>query len=134
MIVINNPDETQRTIYKIARVVYAETSGTSLRATEALTSMIKNASKKLSRSIMDVISDPEIFDSLNKNSPRHKLLDVNADNRGLQMCVRVAHRMMHGGLPDCCYGATRFHHDDIIPAWAMARGYIADIDGLLFYL
>ena len=64
-------------------------------------------------------------------------VSANADiknNRALQMCVRVVARMMHGSLPDRCFGAIRFHHTDEMPDWATSRGYIADVDGLLFYL
>lgn len=131
---ICNPYESKSMPYKIARVVYAETGATSLRVVEALTSMIQNCSYATGRTPMQIASDAEIFDALHKSSPRNAMLTVNADDRGFQMCVRVATRMLHGFLPDCCNGATRFHHADDMPRWATARGYIADIDGLLFYL
>lgn len=130
---IKNPDASQRIVYRVARVVYAETGGTSLRAAEALTSMIANAAIKTKREIRDIVSDKNMFLVLNDTSSKHELLNVDAANRGLQMCCRVAERMLHGNLPDYCYGATMFHHDGVIPDWAMSRGYIADIDGLLFY-
>ena len=50
------------------------------------------------------------------------------------MCLRVVQKMMHGNLSDCVFGATKFHHSDIIPQWAIARGYIAEFDDVLFYL
>ena len=134
IMLIKNPDESLRKVYQIARVVYAETHAVSLRAVEALTSMIKNFAIASGHDVSDVITDKNLFESLNKDSSNHELLSVAADNRGFQMCVRVARRMINGGLPDCCYGATKFHHDGYIPGWATARGYIADIDGLLFYL
>lgn len=131
---IKNPDEKQRTIYQIARVVYAETHAVSLQAVEALTSMIKNISVTSGRNISDIISDKNLFESLNPDSLNHDLLSVVANDKSFQMCVRVARRMMNGGLADCCNGATKFHHDGYIPQWATSRGYIAEIDGLLFYL
>ena len=134
IMLIKNPDESLRKVYQIARVVYAETHAVSLRAVEALTSMIKNFAIASGHDVSDVITDKNLFESLNKDSSNHELLSVAADNRGFQMCVRVARRMINGGLPDCCYGATKFHHDGYIPGWATSRGYIADIDGLLFYL
>ncbi len=130
---IHNPDETQIDVYKIARVVYAETFMPTLASVEALTSMINNIAKQLNRSVIDIVADKDIFHSLDENSLRHKYLSVDANNRALQMCVRVANRMMHGNLPDSCFGATRFHRADELPDWAVARGYIADVDGLLFY-
>ncbi len=131
---IENPDDAIRIEYKIARVVNAETGASSLSVVEALTSMIANYARTSMRAFSDIMDDAEIFDVLNHDSPRHELLMTNPNNRGFQMCLRVATRMMRGNLPDCCCGATRFHHADHMPAWAVARGYIADIDGLLFYL
>jgi len=133
--IINNPDESQIVLYKAARVIYAETYPSSLPAVEAVASMIRNIMIKTERDLSDVISDETIFDSLNENSPRHKYIDVDIkNNRAFQMCLRVVERMVHGGLTDTCFGATRFHRADEMPDWATSRGYIADVDGLLFYL
>lgn len=131
---IKNPDESKSVLYKIARVVYAQTHAASLRLTEAMTSMIANNANASGREITDVISDATLFDVLRTDSPDNKLLLVDVNNRGFQMCLRVASRMVCGALGDCCSGATRCHRADVIPSWAMARGYIADIDGFLFYL
>ena len=82
-----------------------------------------------------MVSDENIFDSLKQNSFRHKYLNADIkNNRAMHMCLRVVERMTHGGLVDTCFGATRFHHADEMPDWATSIGYIADIDGLLFYL
>ena len=131
---IHNTDMSAGLAYKIARLVYAQTGATSLPGVEALTSMIKNLSDASGVSVADIISDKTIFDALSDISPRHSRTQVLPTDRGFQMCLRVAKRMLHGGLADCCYGATRFHHSDTMPEWARARGYIMDIDGMLFYL
>lgn len=131
---IQNTDMSAGLAYKIARLVYAQTGAASLPGVEALTSMIKNLSNTSGLSIADIISDKTIFDALSDASPRHSRTQVLPTDRGFQMCLRIAKRMLRGGLPDCCYGATRFHHSDSMPEWARARGYIADIDGMLFYL
>lgn len=130
---IHNPDESQIIIYKIARVIYAETYLPTLASVEALASMIKNIAKQSNRGVADVTDDADMFNSLQPESPRHKYLSVCATDRAFQMCLRVVKRMVFGDLPDCCSGATRFHHADEMPDWAVARGYIADVDGLLFY-
>ena len=130
---INNPDESQIIIYKIARVIYAETYLPTLASVEALASMIKNITKQSNCGVADVIDDSDMFNSLKPESPRHKYLSVDAKTKAFQMCLRVVKRMMFGDLPDSCSGATRFHRADEIPDWAVARGYIADVDGLLFY-
>ena len=131
--IIHNPDESQMDIYKIARVIYAETYMPTLPAVEALASMIQNITNLSDCTAGDVVCDMNIFDSLKNDSPRHKYLSVDANNRAFQMCVRVVKRMMHGNLIDTCFGATRFHRADEMPSWAVARGYVADVDGLLFY-
>ena len=136
MTVIRNPDMsgTTNTAYKIARVVYAQTGGISLPLVCAFTSIIKNLSDASGVGISDLIGDKTIFPALKVSDINHARLHVPAQNRAFQMCVRTAYRMLMGQLPDSCYGATRFHYSDEIPAWATSRGYIADIDGVLFYL
>ena len=131
---IKNPDISKKILYQVARVVYAETSASSLAVVEALTSMINNISHVTGQEISAIVSDKSIFDSLNQDSVRHSLLIVPPINRGFQMCLRVAGRMLSGTLPDMCRGAIRFHHGDVLPEWARARGYILDIDEVLFYL
>ena len=136
MELIKNPDESKIAIYKAARVIYAETfPSITLPAVEALASMIGNIITQPNRDLIDVVSDKNIFDASDDDSPRHKYIKTDAkNNRALEMCVRVVERMMRGGLVDVCFGATRFHHADEMPDWATSRGYIADVDGLLFYI
>lgn len=131
---IKNTDTSATLTYRIARIVYAHTCAKSLPLVEAFSSMIQNMSNKSGVDILEIISDKNIFDALDSRSPRNSYMNVSADNRGFQMCVRTVRRMLMGGLPDCCNGATQFHYCDVIPDWAVARGYIADIDGVLFYL
>lgn len=134
MTLINNLDTSAGLSYQVARIVYAQTSGgTSLPVVEALTSMIKNLSVASGISIETIIQDPSCFSVLNSDDKNHSLLKVFPNNPGYKMCLRTAQRMLSGGLPDCCFGAVRFHYSDCIPDWARARGYIADIDGILFY-
>ncbi len=131
---INNPDDTQSVSYKLARIIYAETLASSLSSVEAMASMIYNIHTKYNRSFEDIAMDKNIFDVLNENSSRHEYMKVMADDKKFQMCLRVVKTMMHGNLRDYVFGATSFHHTDVIPDWAMSRGYIAEIGDILFYL
>ncbi len=131
---IQNPDETQSVVYKLARIVFAETMATSLPITEAFASMIYNLHVKRGKSFDDIANDSELFDSLNSKSLRHEYLNVNADDKKFQMCLRVVQKMINGNLPDSVFGATTFHHTDVMPKWAVARGYIAEYGDMLFYL
>lgn len=131
--VICNTDEKSKEKYEIARTIYAETGATSLRLVEAFAGMIANIAHTYGVAPIDVVRDTNRFQSRNATSPRHVLWNVSADSPALQMCLRVTNKMLRGTLPDSCGGATRFHHDAGIPDWATSLGYVADIDGILFY-
>lgn len=131
---IKNTNESKIILYKITRVVYAETLCSSLPAVEALVSMISNLCITSKRDLLNIVEDKDIFESLNKNSQRHKHMLVDCNQSDFRICLRVVQRMLNGNLPDMCSGATRFHHSDVLPDWATARGYVAEIDDLLFYL
>ncbi len=134
LILIENPDNTKSVLYKLARIIYAETFATSLQITEAMASMIYNIHTKYNKSFEDIANDSDLFESLNKKSSRYEYLKVPVTDRKFQMCLRVAQKMMHGKLRDCVFGATNFHHTDVMPQWATSRGYIAEFDDVLFYL
>ena len=111
----------------VADTVYAETGAKSLRVVEAMCSMIYNAADQKAENIKRVISDSKLFTHIKPDS----VIDITS--RGYQMCMRVARQMLRGNLSDKCNHATKFHHADKIPDWAVARGYVADIDDILFY-
>lgn len=131
---IKNMDDTKIVPYKLARIVYAETNANSLSIVEAFASMIYNIHIKYNKSFEDIANDKKMFESLNEKSERFKLLNVNANDKKFQMCLRVAQTMMHGHLRDSVFGATNFHRTNIMPDWATSRGYIAEFDDMLFYL
>lgn len=131
--VICNPDEKSKEKYEIARTIYAETGAVSLRLVEAFASMIANAARACGVSEIEIVRDAKKFQSRNTASPHHVRWNVPANSSAFQMCLRVTNQMLKRTLPDSCCGATRFHHEEELPDWAVALGYIADIDGILFY-
>ena len=131
--VISNPDNASRAKYTIARVVYAQSGAASLRLAEAFASIIYNVSHARGCAPIDVATDAATFDVNNAGARGHDDLSVRADDARFQMCLRVVERMLNGNLVDVCCGATRFHRDGELPTWARARGFIAEIDGFLFY-
>ena len=131
---IHNPDDKQSVIYKLSRIVYAETGAISLPIVEAMASMIYNHHIKYGKSFDDIANDSDLFDAINKSSARHEALAVNVSDKKFQMCLRVVNTMIKGHLSDSVFGATKFHHTDVMPKWAVARGYIAEINDILFYL
>ncbi|MCL2748632.1 MAG: cell wall hydrolase [Alphaproteobacteria bacterium] len=133
LMLIKNNDDAKIALYKLARIIYAETHASSLPAVEALASMIGNLCAKSTRQLADIVVDRSIFESLNKNSTRHADLLIDSANLKFQMCLRATKRMARGQMPDSVRSATRFHRAEISPAWATARGYVAEVDGLFFY-
>ena len=131
---ITNTDESKIVQYKLARIVYAETNAQSLSVVEAFASMIYNIHIKYNKSFEDIAEDSETFVSLKEKSNRHKNLSVPVTDKKFQMCLRVVQTMLHGNLRDYVFGATKFHHADVIPDWATSRGYIAECADILFYL
>jgi len=131
---IHNTDDTQFVSYKLARIIYAETLATSLKITEAMASMIYNVHIKYGKAFKDIANDTDLFESLNLESNRHGHLTIDVSDKKFQMCLRTVQKMMNGNLPDSVFGATKFHHTDVMPKWAVARGYIAEFDDILFYL
>lgn len=124
---ISNATQMTRDAYKIARTVYAETSGKSLPLVEAFTSMIANIARARGITPASVVTDTNLF-------TRDPDAEIDTTGRAFQMCLRTAQRMLRGNLSDITHGAVRFHTVNQMPDWATARGYIADIDGMLFYL
>ena len=131
---ITNNDDTQVVPYKLARIIFAETDAVSLPVVEAMASMINNVHIKHNRTFESIARDNDLFECLDPKSLRHQKLTADANNKKLQMCLRVVQTMMRGNLPDSVFGATRFHHANIIPQWAMSRGYISECEDILFYL
>ncbi len=120
-------------VYKIAHVIFAETCAQSLRVVEALASMIANGARESHQTEIDFVINSGLFESLDKKSNRHYLLNTNENARAFQMCLRVVDKMLKHNLNDSCFGATKFHRTEFNPSWSIARGYILDMDGLLFY-
>lgn len=131
---IKHENDFARDVYKIARVIYAETCAQSLRVVEALATMIANGARCAKQSELDFVMTSGLFECLDKHSLHHDLLRVNPNARTFQMCLRVTDKMLKNNLEDCCFGATKFHRVEMNPSWAYGRGYILELDGLLFYL
>ena len=131
---ITNNDDSQKVSYKLARLIFAETNGASLPVVEAMASMINNIHIKYDKSFESISNDKDLFECLNETSLRNKNLNIAANDRKFQMCLRVVQTMMRGNLSDTVFGATKFHHANIIPQWAMSRGYISECEDILFYL
>ena len=101
---------------------------------EAMCSMINNIHNKYDKSFESIAKDSDLFECLNQKSSRNQYLNIDASDRKFQMCLRTVKTMMRGNLPDTVFGATKFHHANVIPQWAMALGYVSECEDILFYL
>jgi hypothetical protein len=129
---IENPDLPRRTLYRLARILYAETRAASLAEVESLASLVSNL-KKSGRSLSDISEDRLMFECLDRNSARHQDLLIRHDSPALQMCLRTLSRSLSGILPDCIKGATNFHRAEFLPLWSTDIGSIIEIGNLHFY-
>lgn len=131
---IKNDDDTQIVSYKLARIVFAETGVKSLPLVEAMVSMINNIHIKYGKSFDAISKDAFLFECLDPKSSRYQNLSIDANDKRFQLCLRTVKTMMRGNLSDSVFGATKFHHTNVIPDWAMSRGYILECEDVLFYL
>ena len=133
MNLITHQNDFSCEVYKIARVIYAETCAQSLRVVEALATMIANGARLNNQSELDFVMSSGLFECLDKKSSHHYLLKPDTNSRTFQMCLRVTDKMLKHHLDDCCFGATKFHRTEFNPSWAYGRGYILELDGIFFY-
>ncbi len=132
--IIENYDDEKRIQYKLARVMYAETSGEDLAVKEALAAMILNRHKLLGQSFEAIGEDAALFESLDRESNHHSYLFVDNTDEEFLVCLRTIRRMMLGQISNNIFSAVRFHRNDMDPDWARALGYIYEVGNLLFYL
>ncbi|MCL2629511.1 MAG: cell wall hydrolase [Alphaproteobacteria bacterium] len=128
----DNQDLSRRTLYRLARIIYAETHAV-LPDAEALASMIANL-RRANSALEDISEDADLFECLNKKSERHADLLIRYDSRELQMCLRTLSRALSGVLKDSTRGAVRFHRAQLLPDWATSVGSVSEIGNLHFYI
>ena len=132
----------KREIDVLARTIFGEARGESVRGKEAVASVVLNRVRRARRrggywwggDIESVCLKPWQFSCWNVNDPnRPKLLNVDRNNRTFQTCLRVARRAVAGTLKDPTYGATHYHTLNIEPPWASGRAACVIIGRHRFY-
>ena len=126
----------------LARTIWGEARGESVRGREAVAACIMNRVAKAEArgghwwgsTVVEVCRAPWQFSCWNENDPnREKLLAVDRRDRTFQICQRIARRAVRGTLVDPTDGATHYHHEDIMPWWAKGRSPTRKIGRHLFY-
>lgn len=138
----DDADSRARTIDILARTLWGEARGESVRGKEAVAAVVLNRVRRAQKrgrywwgnDVEQVCLRKYQFSCWNPGDPnRAKLLAVTPENRAFQSCLRIARRAVHGGLDDPTGGATHYHARHVNPPWARSRAAKAEIGRHLFY-
>ena len=126
----------------MARTIYGEARGETVRGKEAVAATIINrvnfAKKRggywWGDSIDRVCRKPFQFSCWNDGDVNlKKIMAVKSGHRVFDSCLRIARRAVGGALEDPTGGATHYHHVDVSPPWSRGRAPVAEIGKHLFY-
>ncbi len=137
----NAPRRPEDAIDTLARAVWGEGRGRSVRTLEALAAVAVNrAALRRAPARPDALDiaaaalDPVAFPAWRAESDgREPMLAVTADDPLFAVALRIARLALSGALADPTQGATRFHPADGTAGWAAGRIPAVEIGGLLFY-
>lgn len=121
----------------LARTIYGEARGESVRGKEAVAAVVMNRVRRpgwWGRSVEEVCRRPWQFSCWNDNDPNCvKIQRVKDDDRVFRICVRIARRAIAGVIDDPTKGATHYHVRGMLPPWARKLAPSAEIGNHLFY-
>lgn len=126
----------------LARTIYGEARGESVRGKEAVAAVILNRVRKAEQrggwwwghDVVSVCLKPWQFSCWNPSDPnRARILAVTPASKSFGTCLRVARRALSGVLEDPTRGATHYHNHLVHPPWAWNHVPSAEIGGHLFY-
>lgn len=131
-----------RDIDILARTIWGEARGESVRGMEAVAGVILNRARIAEdrggfwwgRGIAEICCKPFQFSCWNANDPnRAKLLSVGSDDPHFAIAQRIATRALRGALADPTKGADHYHADGVTPDWAAGREGCVVIGRHVFY-
>ena len=139
---LSHKDQRKRDVDVLARTLYGEARGESVRGKEAVVCVILNRVQRAKdrngywwgSTIEQVCFKPWQFSCWNEADPnRAKVLGVEPGHRVFDTCLRIARRAVSGCLSDVTKGATHYHTDNVNPPWSRGRPACAEIGRHLFY-
>jgi N-acetylmuramoyl-L-alanine amidase len=134
--------DTQEAIDILARTIWGEARGELLSGQEAVTNVILNRVKFARQrgrfwwgnDIVAVCRKAYQFSCWNHDDPNFiKMTQIDINDRMFAQCLRLARRAVNNVITDNTGGATHYHTDDIVPAWARGRSPTAIIGNHIFY-
>lgn len=127
----------------LARTLYGEARGESVRGKEAVAAVIVNRVNRArlrgghywwGSSIIQVCHKPWQFSCWNANDTNcQKIKAVDRTNKTFLSCIRIAMRAINGTLKDPTGGSTHYHVKGLFPPWAKGRSPKAEIGRHQFY-
>ncbi len=117
-------------VMTLARTLYGEARGETVRGKEAVASVVINRVRRARErggywwggTVGEVCFKPWQFSCWNENDPNlKKILSVKPSDRVFKTCLRIARRAVGGVLADPTGGATHYHAKGVFPPWARGR-------------
>lgn len=146
MTVIDTPPQIaaqETAIDTLARTIWGEAHGESVRGKEAVAAVVMNRVKQArSRfgfdwwggTVVEACLGPDQFDCWRRSpESRRRLLNVRPDDPVFAVCRRIACRAVRGALVDPTGGAVRYHRRNDSPWWAHGLEPTVTIGRRLFY-
>lgn len=134
--------QRRRAVDVLARTLYGEARGESVRGKEAVACVIVNRFKRAEarggywwgNTIEAVCLKPWQFSCWNESDPNRKKLEaVEPGQKVFDTCLRIAKRAVSGCLEDITKGATHYHTKTVTPVWSRGRPMCAEIGNHQFY-
>ena len=131
-----------REIDILARTLYGEARGETVRGKEAVACVIINRAKRSKErggywwgsDVEGVCLKPWQFSCWNENDPNaKKIRAIQPGHRVFDTCIRIAQRAVSGALDDITKGATHYHTLHVNPPWSRGRAACFEIGRHLFY-
>lgn len=126
----------------LARTIWGEARGESVRGKEAVASTIINRVKHAKsrgghwwgNNVIEVCLKPWQFSCWNENDPNRAKINLIPDtDKQFKICTRIARRTFRKTQTDPTNGATHYHTQDSNPWWAKGRIPCAVIGNHFFY-
>lgn len=136
------PETTEPDVTILARTIYGEARGESVRGKEAVAAVVMNRFRRARErggywwgdTVGEVCLRPWQFSCWNKDDPNfEKIVSVKPADRVFGACLRIARRAVGGVLADPTGGATHYHAKGVFPPWARGRVACFEVGRHQFY-